>query len=407
MAQQPKDLLSALTAYERAREREEASRARRRADLARRHEQAQASLYLIEAEALQEGYEMPASAFRGVYFHDADNRDDNRGNLDGAVELDNVGGADAIDLRVARREEMLRGVPVGGIAGGAHNIHGVFGAGAGRGNGGTLGGRAGGVILGQMPVNEFESSRYWRKQYFQLILGGGGGGGGGGNRGPGNNTRRRGRGQGQINKTDKINEQVKEIDVSLLNTTIELSALIDNLSRFKTPNEWASITYYEKNNSIGTFTSNENIIIVNGSTGPSLRSRFCIGNFGDKLNKQQEFKKARSLIRAGVKFFYDGNDVFVTNNSATDLFVHPLGLNKYNNRTDNIILFIVMSFTNGWGFNRSINDITAIPCWLEIKLHIPIGVLESVLGPSIKPPANHQYIHDNLPSIIIIVLSIF
>ncbi|XP_044003847.1 circumsporozoite protein-like [Aphidius gifuensis] len=197
MAQQPKDLLSALTAYERAREREEASRARRRADLARRHEQAQASLYLIEAEALQEGYEMPASAFRGVYFHDADNRDDNRGNLDGAVELDNVGGADAIDLRVARREEMLRGVPVGGIAGGAHNIHGVFGAGAGRGNGGTLGGRAGGVILGQMPVNEFESSRYWRKQYFQLILGGGGGGGGGGNRGPGNNTRRRGRGQGR------------------------------------------------------------------------------------------------------------------------------------------------------------------------------------------------------------------
>ncbi|XP_044001647.1 mothers against decapentaplegic homolog 1-like [Aphidius gifuensis] len=224
---------------------------------------------------------------------------------------------------------------------------------------------------------------------------------------------------------NKINEQVKEIDVSLLNTTIELSALIDNLSRFKTPNEWASITYYEKNNSIGTFTSNENIIIVDGSTGPSLRSRFCIGYFGDKLNKQQEFKKARSLIRAGVKFFYDGNDVFVTNNSATDLFVHPLGLNKYNNRTDNTVYRVIskktflifnksifqrqlldhlqesdeaagelynsciirMSFTNGWGFKRSINDITAIPCWLEIKLHIPIGILESVLGPSIKPPA--------------------
>ncbi|KAF7990520.1 hypothetical protein HCN44_000325 [Aphidius gifuensis] len=196
MAQEPKDLLSTLTAYERAREREEASRARRRADLAQRHEQAQTSLYLIEAEALQEGYEMPASAFRGVYFHDplADNRDDNRSDLDGAVELDDVGGADAIDFRVARREEMLRGVPVGGIAGGAHNVHGVFaagGAGAGRGNGGTLGGRAGGVILGQMPVNEFESSRYWRKQYFQSILGGGG------NRGPGNNTGRRGREQGR------------------------------------------------------------------------------------------------------------------------------------------------------------------------------------------------------------------
>ncbi|KAF7988884.1 hypothetical protein HCN44_007194 [Aphidius gifuensis] len=196
MAQEPKDLLSALTAYEPARERVEASRARRRADLARRHEQAQASLYLIEAEALQEGYEMPASAFRGVYFHDADNRDDNRGDLDGAVELDDVLGADATDLRVARREEMLRGVPVGGIAGGAHNIHGVFaagGAGAGRGNGGTLGGRAGGVILGQMPVNEFESSRYWRKQYFQSILGGGGGG----NRGPRNNTGRRGQERGR------------------------------------------------------------------------------------------------------------------------------------------------------------------------------------------------------------------
>ncbi|XP_044013953.1 uncharacterized protein LOC122856331 [Aphidius gifuensis] len=192
MAQEPKDLLSALTAYERARERKEASRARRRADLARRHEQAQASLYLIEAEALQEGYEMPASAFRGVYFHDP--LADNRGDLDGAVELDNVGGADAIDLRVARREEMLRGVPVGGIAGGAHNIHGVFaagGAGAGRGNGGTLEGRAGGVILGQMPVNEFESSRYWRKQYFQSILGGGG------NQGPGNYTGRRGRERGR------------------------------------------------------------------------------------------------------------------------------------------------------------------------------------------------------------------
>ncbi|KAF7996075.1 hypothetical protein HCN44_009911, partial [Aphidius gifuensis] len=104
-------------------------------------------------------YEIPASSFRGVYFHDplGDNRDDNRGDFDGDVDLDDVGGADAIDLRVARREEMLRGVRVGGITGGARAGR-LREEKAGRGKGGTFRGRPRGVILGRMPANAFGSS---------------------------------------------------------------------------------------------------------------------------------------------------------------------------------------------------------------------------------------------------------
>ncbi|XP_044012113.1 PE-PGRS family protein PE_PGRS5-like [Aphidius gifuensis] len=193
MAQRPRDIISTMRSNELAREKEEANRTRRRADLARRHEQARAQLYLIEEEFIQEGYDVPGTALDEVIFENNNNIDqhadddnaDDRGDLGAAVNLNDDPG-DAI----ARREEMLRGVPVGGIAGvPVHRIARVGrrgggdgrlrGENTGRGNAGAYGGYGGRAVAvnpGQMPVDDSERFRYWRKQYFKSILSGGDGG---------------------------------------------------------------------------------------------------------------------------------------------------------------------------------------------------------------------------------------
>ncbi|KAF7996163.1 hypothetical protein HCN44_011494 [Aphidius gifuensis] len=200
------DIINILKSFERAREKEEASRTRRRDDLARRHEQARAQLYLIEEQFIQEGYDLPGAALDDVIFNNnidqiADDNTDDRGDFGAAVDFNDDPG-DAIDLTIARREEMLRGVPVGGIAGvpvydniargvghgGAGGAGRLRGENTGRGNAaayGGYGGRGVAVNPGQMPVDDTERFRYWRKQYFKSILTNSGGDGG---------SRRQGRG---------------------------------------------------------------------------------------------------------------------------------------------------------------------------------------------------------------------
>ncbi|KAF7996958.1 hypothetical protein HCN44_002604 [Aphidius gifuensis] len=230
------------------------------------------------------------------------------------------------------------------------------------------------------------------------------------------------------NKVTAVDEEKKKeqnISVLISNPRIKLiSELHGNNCTVKRPNNWLSIIYFEQYRRLDEFISNECKIIVNNSCEPSNLKKFCIGSVKNKCQIQQ-FKVGRKYIGNGIQLHFDGYDVKVSNLSKTNIFVHPFGLNLYHNKShkkiyrvpprSSLLIYsdlcfqqllsqylknghedprilentckIRISFTLGWGEGHLYNDITTLPCWLELKLHSPIEILNTVLGPSTTRPS--------------------
>ncbi|KAF7996959.1 hypothetical protein HCN44_002605 [Aphidius gifuensis] len=222
----------------------------------------------------------------------------------------------------------------------------------------------------------------------------------------------------KLDDTDKIdeNKEIKSIIDSLLNT-IELESIFDNLLNIKKPQNWLTIKYYEKNYPTGEFKSNSRIITVDNNAKSSIdKDKFCVANLKGKFTTNEKIKNTKELIGKGVKINFDGNNVIIVNNSTTNLFVHSLGINKLYGRSDNSVqrvppentavifrksIFQQLLFNHLREGDKSIRDLYAmckirisfktsrnlgdssvipdVPCWLELQLNIPRGILDSII----------------------------
>ncbi|KAK9876932.1 hypothetical protein WA026_015966 [Henosepilachna vigintioctopunctata] len=183
---------------------------------------------------------------------------------------------------------------------------------------------------------------------------------------------------------------------------------------------WCSIAYYEFNFRVGElFTCPSSSIIVDGFTNPNRNStRFCLGRLSNV--KRTPFVEAvRQRIGEGVLLYYGGGKVHLRNLSKSPIFVQSRNLNQQQNfhvstvckipagyssplEIFNNLAFaqelskcvhygfdavyelrkmctIRLSFVKGWGKEYQRDDITGIPCWIEIHLHGALEWLDRVV----------------------------
>jgi len=183
------------------------------------------------------------------------------------------------------------------------------------------------------------------------------------------------------------------------------------------PSFWCTIAYYELNQHVGeSFHASQTDVYVDGFVDPSSSERFCLGLLTN-VNRTQEVEQCRKLISRGVRLYYIGGEVFIECLSDHPIFVqspifnsmsgyHPatvcriekgsnfkifdnhefanLLTNTVNRGYDavfqlNRMCIMRLSFAKGWGKDYRRQAITAIPCWIEIRLNGPFQWLDRVL----------------------------
>ncbi|CAD6188227.1 unnamed protein product [Caenorhabditis auriculariae] len=193
------------------------------------------------------------------------------------------------------------------------------------------------------------------------------------------------------------------------------------------PNCWATISYYELNTRVGElFKLNNRCVTVDGYTDPSnCDHRICLGQITN-VNRNSTIENTRKHIGRGLRLeLMDNNNVFVVNLSDAPIFIqsrnaniainqaptkvcrvppqHTMCVFDFNlfyqmlDRTQNGELselhdlnkmcFIRISFVKGWGDDYPRQDVTSTPCWLELRLHVPLAWIDQTL-PQARMPEN-------------------
>ncbi|XP_047393223.1 LOW QUALITY PROTEIN: mothers against decapentaplegic homolog 1-like [Sciurus carolinensis] len=196
---------------------------------------------------------------------------------------------------------------------------------------------------------------------------------------------------------------------------------------YEEPKHWCSIVYYELNSYVGeAFYASSTSVLVDGFTDPShSENRFCLGQLSSvKWNSTVE--KTRQHIGKGVHLYYVGGEVYAECLNDSSIFMqirncnyhhgfHPTTVCKipsvcswkiFNNEefaqllTQSVnhgfkniyeltkVCLLCMNFVKlndpavfflGLGAEYQCQDVTSIPCWIEIHLHGPLQWLDHVL----------------------------
>lgn len=186
---------------------------------------------------------------------------------------------------------------------------------------------------------------------------------------------------------------------------------------------WCSISYYELADRVGEVwnapTSMPNIVIdgyTNPNDGAGAPNRFSLGLLTN-INRRPESDNSRRYIGKGCSIVTENNNVWLMNDSESSIFVqspicnmahnwHPATVvkipngcsikifenEKYeetlcsrlrNGYEDAYNLVYVcklrISFVKGWGALYQRQTVTACPCWVELRLNNPLGLLDVAL----------------------------
>ncbi|CAI2347782.1 unnamed protein product [Caenorhabditis sp. 36 PRJEB53466] len=185
---------------------------------------------------------------------------------------------------------------------------------------------------------------------------------------------------------------------------------------FRHPKSWAQITYFELNSRVGEpFKLINPSMTVDGYTDPSnSESRICLGQLTN-VNRNSTIENTRMHIGKGIQMdnIESQMQIIITNNSDMPVFVQskntnlmmnmPLGkvcripphnqlcafefnlffqmLERSRNDRDGLNelskhCFIRISFVKGWGEDYPRQDVTSTPCWLELRLNVPLAYID-------------------------------
>ncbi|CAI5446197.1 unnamed protein product [Caenorhabditis angaria] len=183
----------------------------------------------------------------------------------------------------------------------------------------------------------------------------------------------------------------------------------------RTPKSWAQITYFELNSRVGeNFKLVNESITIDGYTDPSSSdTRICLGRLTN-VNRNATIEKTRKHIGRGIRLEHLENmQITMINNSEMPVFVQSKNTNlllnqtplkvcripprmslvvfeygiffqmleRSRNETDDLSelskhCFIRISFVKGWGDDYPRQDVTSTPCWLELRLNLPLAYID-------------------------------
>lgn len=186
---------------------------------------------------------------------------------------------------------------------------------------------------------------------------------------------------------------------------------------------WCSISYYELGERVGEVWNAPNeltSIVIDGFTNPNdgagTPNRFSLGLLTN-INRKDDCDRARRHIGKGCAMVVENGDVWILNQSDSSIFVqspicnyyrnlHPATVVKipkdcsikiFDNKKFEEVLFCRMrngyedvynavqccklriSFVKGWGALYTRQLITMCPCWVELRLNQPLGLLDAAL----------------------------
>jgi len=189
---------------------------------------------------------------------------------------------------------------------------------------------------------------------------------------------------------------------------------------------WCTISYYEENKRYGElFQGIYNHLRIDGSSGPSDGSRFCLGKIANP-NRKPDVHMVRMKLGNGIDLIYEMGIVKLENLSDHMIFIQSADMNDRLNLGPKTVIKIPsghgwnifdnqsfaerlgrkveegfeevygllqmctvrVSFIKGWGSDYRRAHVTNTPCWCEIHLNGPLQWLDRVLremnGPNKK-----------------------
>jgi hypothetical protein len=190
---------------------------------------------------------------------------------------------------------------------------------------------------------------------------------------------------------------------------------------------WCLINYFEMNSTVGrTFEGKNKTIIVDGFFNPGNDTdRFSLGQLTN-VNRSLEVEKVRRYIGKGVELSFINGELHIECLSENAIFVLSKSLNcasywpadtvnelpnkccmsvfneaaffQQINRAAKEgyeavqklteMCFIRLSFVKGWGAEYDPQEVTLMPCWIEITLLEPLEMIDKVLS-RMTPPLDY------------------
>jgi hypothetical protein len=218
-------------------------------------------------------------------------------------------------------------------------------------------------------------------------------------------------------------ESHKSTDEKQLN-----AELLDKLRKSANNQDyWCSISYYEFNERVGEVwhaPKEMTTVVIDGFTQPSdgqgQGNRFSLGLLTN-INRKAECDSTRRYIGRGCWIYSNTENgsegVFLQNQSESSIFVqspicnlthswHPATVVKIptgchiqlfcNSKYEETLCSKIrsgyeetyyftyvckvrISFVKGWGAKYRRQTVTACPCWVELRLNKPLGILDAAL----------------------------
>jgi len=195
----------------------------------------------------------------------------------------------------------------------------------------------------------------------------------------------------------------------------------------KNDDSWCLINYFELNSTVGrTFEAKNKTVIVDGFFNPgNATDRFSLGQLTN-VNRSMEVEKVRRYIGKGVELSFINGELHIECLSENAIFVLSKSLNCASYWPDDTVnklpnkcgmkifnkaaffhqlnqaakedyeavqkltemCFIRLSFVKAWGPEYNTQEVTLMPCWIEITLLEPLEMIDKVLS-RMTPPLGY------------------